>query len=88
MIVRILGDRTYEVPDKDLEGIQALDERLDKALNGGDEAGFTSALAQLIEKVRSACAPLPDDDDRPSDLVLPHDGATLQEVRDMLDAEV
>jgi hypothetical protein len=88
MIVRILGDRLYEVSQSDLEGIEALDVALDAALKAGDEESFTTVLSELIEKVRSGSNALPDDDDRTSDLVVPPEGATLQEVRDMLDAGV
>jgi PspA-Associated protein len=88
VIVRILGDRLYEVPEADLPQIEDLDSKLDAAMSSGDETAFSAALADLIDKIRDACSPLADDDDRKSDLVIPHDGATLQEVRDMLDAGV
>jgi tetraacyldisaccharide-1-P 4'-kinase len=88
VIVRILGDRLYEVPEADLSEIEQLDEKLTTAMNAGDEPAFSDALSQLIAKVREACAPLGDDDDRKSDIVIPHDGSSLQEVRDMLDAGV
>jgi hypothetical protein len=88
MIVRILGDRLYDVEEPDLARIEALDSVMDAALKSGDEAAFSAALSEMIDKVRSGSEPLPDDDDRTSDLVVPHEGATLQEVRDMLDAGV
>lgn len=88
MIVRILGDRLYELKQPDLAGIEALDSAMDAALKEGDEESFSTALSELISKVRSDSLALPDDDDRTSDLVVPHEGATLQEVRDMLDAGV
>jgi hypothetical protein len=88
MIVRILGDRQYEVPEGDLTEIEKLDSQLDAALNSGDEEAFAQALAEIIAEVRDTCAPLADDDERKSDLVVPHEGSTLQEVRDMLDAGV
>jgi hypothetical protein len=88
VIVRILGDRLYEVPDTDLPEIEKLGSELDAAMNSGDESAFSKVLADLIQKIRDACSPLADDDQRKSDLVVPHDGSTLQEVRDMLDAGV
>ena len=88
MIVRILGDRLYEVSDKDLPAIESLDSDLDVALKAGDEQTFATKLADLISKVRSHATALADDDDRKSDLVVPNEGATLQEVRAMLDAGV
>ncbi len=88
MIVRILGDRLYEVGDADLPVIESLDSDMDTALSNGDEKAFSTALSELISEVRSNANALPDDDDRRSDLVVPPEGATLQEVRDMLDAGV
>ena len=88
MIVRILGDRLYDVEQPDLAGIDKLDSTMDAALKSGDEEAFSAALSEMIDKVRSSAKALPDDDDRTSDLVVPHEGATLQEVRDMLDAGV
>jgi hypothetical protein len=61
---------------------------MDTALKAGDEPAFSAALAELIAKVRSTASALADDDDRKSDLVIPPEGATLQEVRDILDAGV
>jgi hypothetical protein len=88
MIVRILGDRLYEVSDRDLPGIESLDTDMDTALTAGDERAFSTALAELISKVRSTSTALADDDHRKSDLVIPPEGASLQEVRDILDAGV
>jgi hypothetical protein len=88
MIIRILSDRLYEVPDADLPEINKLDLDMDAALKSGDEAAFSAALAELITKIRGCCEPLPYDEERPSDLVVPPEGATLQEVRDILDAGV
>jgi hypothetical protein len=88
MIVRILGDRLYEVGNDALAEIERLDSDLDTALKAGDEEAFSATLSDLITKVRSDAKALADDDDRKSDLVLPPEGATLQEVRDILDAGV
>lgn len=88
MIVRILGDRMYDIGSGDLPDIERLDKQMDTALTAGDEQAFSNALAELISKVRTKASALADDDDRKSDLVIPPEGATLQEVRDMLDAGV
>ena len=46
MIVRILGDRLYEVSDSDLPGIERLDTDMDTALSAGDEQAFSTALGR------------------------------------------
>ena len=61
---------------------------MDAASKPATSTAFSAEVDELISKVRSDASALPDDDDRRSDLVLPHDGATLQEVRAMLDAGV
>jgi hypothetical protein len=84
MIVRILGEARYDVPDADLPAIEQLDEVLVDALDRGDEAAFTGALADMVGEVRHSGKRLPDDDLGTSDLVVPHEGSTLSEVRALL----
>lgn len=84
MIVRILGEGRYEVPEADLPAIEQLDDELVDALERGDHNEFNGALIDLIGEVRHSGALLPSDDLRPSELVVPHEGATLEEVRALL----
>ena len=87
MIVRILGEGRYDVPDADLPAIEQLDAQLDDALERGDEAEFTSTLADLIGQVRHTGTLVAPDDLRTSSLVVPHEGSTLAEVRALLAEE-
>ncbi len=84
MIVRILGEGQREVPDAQIDGLNSLDERVEQAVEAGDEATFAEALAALLGAVRSAGTPLPDDSLHDSDLILPPSDATLDEVRALL----
>ena len=84
MIVRILGEGRYEVPEGDLPAIEQLDDELVDALERNDENEFNSALVDLIGEVRHSGTLIPSDDLRPSELVVPHEGATLDEVRALL----
>jgi hypothetical protein len=84
MIVRILGEGRFDVPDADLPAIEQLDAQLVDALERGDEASFADTLADLIGEVRHGGDLLPADDVRTSELVVPHEGSTLAEVRDLL----
>jgi len=84
MIVRILGSGRYDVPEADLPAIEQLDQQLVDALDRGDEAAFTGALADMVNQVRHTGTLIPADDVRTSELVVPHEGSTLAEVRDLL----
>ncbi len=74
MIVRILGEGRYEVPDADLPAIEQLDAQLVDAMDRGDETEFRSTLADLIAHVRHTGTLLKPDDLRTSSLVVPHAG--------------
>jgi len=87
MIVRISGEGQYDVPDDALDGLNELDASLEQALNNEDEATFRTALAALLDRVRGGGTPVAEDVLEPSDLVLPHSDATLDEVQAVLGEE-
>jgi hypothetical protein len=87
MIVRILGEGQYDVPDDAVEGLNVCDEAVVAAIESGDEAGFVAALAELLKGVHAAGTPSPLDALVPSDLVLPGADASLEEVRELLGDE-
>ena len=84
MIVRILGEGQYEVPDNAHAKLDELDDDLVKACESGDETAFAAALAALTDEVRNAGQALADDNFAPSDLVVPFADATLEETRALL----
>ncbi|MGH3489247.1 MAG: PspA-associated protein PspAA [Actinopolymorphaceae bacterium] len=87
MIVRILGEGQVKVADKHLEALNELDGRLESAVNAGDEDAFRAALQALLEKVRAVGTKLPDDSLEDSDLFLPPEDATVDEVKELLGEE-
>lgn len=87
MIVRILGEGRYEVPDADLPAIEELDGMLVDAIDRDDEASFSAALADLIGQVRHTGNALDHEDTRTSEMVVPHEGSTLTEVKSLLAEE-
>jgi hypothetical protein len=87
VIVRILGDGRYEVPEADLPAIEHLDEVLMDAVERGDEAAFGGALADLVGAVHHGGRRLDHDDTRTSGMVVPHEGSTLAEVQKLLAEE-
>ena len=84
MIVRILGEGQYDLAEEALVPLNALDARVEAAIEAGDVTAFTTALAALLDGVRTAGVPHAVDALDPSDLILPPEDATLDEVRDLL----
>ncbi len=84
MIVRILGEGQLELADDQLDGLNALDAKVEAAVSADDEEAFGAALAALLDGVRRSGQPLPDDSLEDSDLILPPADATIAEVRDLL----
>jgi hypothetical protein len=84
VIVRILGEAQYEIPDGERDALGSLDAAVAKAVDNEDSDAFTQALAELTSAVRRLGTPLADDDFAPSDLVVPFPDATLQETKVLL----
>ena len=87
MIVRILGEGQLDVPDEALERLNTLDAEVETAVEAGDEAAFTTALAALLEAVRAEASPHRLDSLDESDLILPPADATMAEVAQMLSGD-
>lgn len=87
MIVRILGEGQFRLPDAAADTLNAIDERLEAAVAARDEASFTTELAALVAAVRSQGEPLPEDELVGSDAVVPDPDTTLDEARSLLSEE-
>lgn len=87
MIIRILTEGQFDVPDGEVDGLNVLDENLEAAVEAGDDGAFSAALAALLERVRSVGSEVATDDLVSSDLLLPYSDATLSEVRDLLSGD-
>lgn len=84
MIVRILGEGQLDLPDEALERLNALDAKVEAAVEAGDETAFASALEGLLDAVRAEASPHELDSLDESDLILPPADATMAEVAQML----
>jgi hypothetical protein len=84
MIVRILGEGQYSVPDDQRGVLEKLDSAIVDAVDTNDENAFTVALAAATAAVRESGEPLSDDAFAPSDLVVPFPDATLEETKGLL----
>ena len=87
MIIRIMGEGQYEVPDSASDPLNELDARVESAVEGRDADAFAAALGELLAAVRDRGAAVPDDALVDSDLVLPPADATVDEVAALLGDE-
>jgi hypothetical protein len=79
-----MGEGQVKLDDSHFPVLNKLDDELMAEMESGDGEGFRRTLGALLEAVRSAGAPLPDDSLEPSELILPAPDASLEEVRSML----
>ncbi|HEX6337968.1 MAG TPA: hypothetical protein VFZ85_13490 [Jiangellaceae bacterium] len=84
MIVRIMGEGQLRLDSGSLEELNRLDDELGAAIDSGDDERFRAALVALLDAVRAAGTPVPDEELVDSDLVLPYAEAHVDEVRAML----
>lgn len=71
MIVRVLGEGQFTLPDEDAERLNELDNRAVEAVEGGDEAGFRELWTQMLDLVASDGTPVDEDELVESDVILP-----------------
>jgi hypothetical protein len=84
MIIRIMGEGQLRLPEGALDELNRLDVDLESAVEKHDEEAFGAALHALLEAARSLGEALPEDAIEPSDLILPGEGATIEEVHELL----
>jgi len=84
VIVRILGEGQFRVDATAAGDLNQLDTALEAAVEQGDQAAFTAALTGLLAQVRAHGSPLPPDILEPSELILPGQDTSMDEVRKML----
>ena len=87
MIVRILGEGQFRVDDAATAELNQLDVVLEAAVERGDEAAFADALTNLLAQVRAHGIPLAPDILESSELILPHEDSSMDEVRKLLTDE-
>jgi hypothetical protein len=86
MIIRILGEGQFQMDDAATAELQALDADVEAAVKRNDQAGLTAALGALLARARQG-TPLPPDSLEPSDVIIPYEDATIDEVRKLMTDE-
>jgi hypothetical protein len=64
--------------------LNVLDAKVEAAINGGDEAAFRAAFCALLARIRELGRPVEEGSLEPSDLILPDEDATIEDVRKLL----
>jgi hypothetical protein len=83
MLIRILGEGQFEVPDSELTEINRLDAELEAALRTSED-NVRQALDALLDKVRSCGVRPPSATLAESTVILPFADASEDDIRDML----
>lgn len=84
MIVRLQGDRQYQITATTIAQIDALDGQLVAAVQARDEVVVHGLLVQIATLIQTEGTPLSSDHLAASDLVLPALDAHLDDVRELL----
>jgi len=79
-----MGEGQFKLQDGAVDELNHLDADLEAAVDSRDEDAFHPALHKLLERARELSVALPADAIEPSDLILPGEGATIEEVHDLL----
>lgn len=87
MIIRVLGEGQFDVPDSAVAELNALDDALTGPVEQHDDGALHAGLQKLLEAVQRLGRPVPDDYLGPSDLVLPGPDSTVDDIRELLTEE-
>lgn len=79
MIVRIVGEAQYRVPDSERDRLNQLDDGIVAAVSANDEAKFRADYDALLTLVRTKGTTLPADELAVSNVVLPPADLTFAE---------
>jgi hypothetical protein len=84
MIIRIMGEGQLKVDEAAVDELNKLDSDLERAVEHDDDTAFGPALQALLAKARAVGVALAPDAIEPSELILPREGATIDEVRELM----
>ena len=87
MIVRLMGEGQFRLPDKAVERLNQLDDEAHAAVEADDEPELDRLLDQMWQLVQSEGERLPDDDLSASDGAIPPSDLTLEETKRLFSYE-
>ena len=88
MIVRIVGEGQWEVPESELGDLNVIDAKVEKAVDDADQSALTAALTELVNRVRTHGEPVSEATVTDSDLIIPDISSTIDEITVWLDENV
>jgi len=87
VIVRVMGEGQYEVPDELVPRLDEIDNAAVAAIERGDEEALRSRLSELHAAIEAAGTRLADTSLRRSDLIVPPTDLSLDEARRLFSEE-
>jgi hypothetical protein len=84
MIVRILNEGQWHLTDEAVRGLNSFDDAVEQAVTARDQDQLTRALHTLLDRIRTTGSRVPDEELQDSDLILPAEDSTLEEVQQLL----
>jgi hypothetical protein len=87
MIVRLMGEGQFRVPDEIHATLEEIDREAEDAVKGGHEDRLAEILERMHRVVREAGEELADDDLTPSDLIVPPVDLSMDEADELFAGE-
>jgi hypothetical protein len=87
VIVRILSEGQFTLPDDAQAKLNELDNEAVAAVESGDEARFHELFDQMIESVVSGGEPVADDELVTADIIIPPRDLTFEEAKGEFNGE-
>ena len=84
MIVRILNEGQWHLTEEAVRGLNSFDDAVELAVTARDQDQLTRALHTLLDRIRTTGSRVPDEELQDSDLILPAEDSTLEEVQQLL----
>ena len=81
MIVRILSEGQFKLPDDVQVQLNEIDNEAVSAVEAGDEARFQELFNKMIQLVESGGEPIPDDELVESQVIIPPRDLTFEEAK-------
>lgn len=86
MIVRIVGEGQWALPDEMMGPLNEVDERLKAAVAARDAEVVSEVLTEIRDTVRHAGTPIEDGKARMSNLIVPGPGVGIDEIVGWMDS--